>query len=123
MLVPRDLSDLKYHWLGDAFFASCSTIGIPRNDDFNGATQEGVGYFQLTTRNGRRCSAARAFLRPAMTRPNLRVVTRALAERVLIEGKRAVGIVYRHEGRGVTLRCTREVILSGGAINSPQLML
>ena len=120
---PLAVSDLEHHVLGEAFIAASTALGIPRNDDFNGATQEGVGYFQLTTRNGRRCSAARAFLRPAMTRPNLRVVTRALAERVLIEGKRAVGIVYRHDGQSVTLRCTREVILSGGAVNSPQLML
>src|SRR5215469_411314 len=105
---PLAVSDLEHHVLGEAFIAASTALGIPRNDDFNGAMQEGVGYFQLTTRNGRRCSAARAFLRPAMTRPNLRVVTRALAERVLIEGKRAVGIVYRHEGRSVTLRCTRE---------------
>jgi choline dehydrogenase len=120
---PLAVADLEHHELGEAFIEASMALGIKRNDDFNGATQEGVGYFQLTTRNGRRCSAAVGFLRPAMTRPNLRVVTRALAERVVLDGKRAVGVTYRQDGRSVTLHCTREVILAGGAINSPQLML
>jgi choline dehydrogenase len=117
------VSDLEHHPLGEAFIEAATALGIKRNDDFNGATQDGVGYFQLTTRNGRRCSAAVAFLRPAMKRPNLRVVTRALAEKVVLDGKRAVGVTYRHHGASLTLRCSREVILCGGAINSPQLML
>lgn len=115
-LVDRDA-------LGDAFIEAATGLGIRRNDDFNGAAQDGVGYFQLTSRHGRRCSAAVAFLRPAMKRPNLRVITRALAESILLEGKRAVGAVFRQDGQTITLRCAREVILSGGAINSPQLLL
>jgi choline dehydrogenase len=109
--------------LCEAFIKSAVASGIPRNDDFNGRSQEGVGYYQLTTRNARRCSAAVAYLRPAMKRPNLRVITNAPAERIIFEGKRAKGIVFRQDGREVTVLARREVILSGGSINSPQLML
>jgi choline dehydrogenase len=109
--------------LCEAFIKSAVASGIPRNDDFNGRSQEGVGYYQLTTRNARRCSAAVAYLRPAMKRPNLRVITNAPAERIVFEGKRAKGIVFRQDGREVTVIARREVILSGGSINSPQLML
>jgi choline dehydrogenase len=109
--------------LCEAFIESAVASGVPRNDDFNGAVQEGVGYYQLTTRNARRCSAAVAFLRPAMKRPNLRVVTEAFAEQILFEGRRAVGIVFRRGGQTTTVRARREVILSGGSLNSPQLLL
>jgi choline dehydrogenase len=109
--------------LCEAFIKSAVQAGIPRNDDFNGATQEGVGYYQLTTRNARRCSAAVAYLRPAMKRPNLQVITHAAAEKVLFEGKRAVGVQFRRDGRLVKVMARREVILSGGSINSPQLLL
>ena len=109
--------------LSEAYLNAATGIGIPRNDDYNGADQEGVGYYQNTMRNGRRCSAAVAFLRPAMKRPNLRVITRALAERVLLAGRRAVGIAYSQGGASHTVRATREVILCGGAINSPQLLM
>jgi choline dehydrogenase len=98
-------------------------LGYPRNDDFNGARQDGVGYHQTTTRNGRRCSTAVGYLHPARSRPNLRVVTGALAEKVLFEGKRAVGVAFREHGQPRTVRARREVILSGGAVNSPQLLL
>ena len=109
--------------LSEAYVDSAVQIGIPRNDDYNGATQEGVGYYQNTMKNGRRWSAHRAFLKPAMKRPNLRVITHAQAERVLLAGRRAVGVSYRQGGASHTVRATREVILCGGAINSPQLLM
>ena len=109
--------------LSAAYLQAAMDIGIPRNPDYNGRTQEGVAYFQTTSRNGRRCSAAVAFLKPAMRRPNLRVLTHAHAERVLFEGRRAVGVVYSRDGQKVTVRARKDVILCGGAINSPQLLL
>ncbi|PWG64557.1 GMC family oxidoreductase [Spiribacter halobius] len=108
--------------LCEAFIAAGQEIGIPRNDDFNGADQEGVGYFQLTIRNGRRCSAAVAFLRPAMKRSNVQVETGALCERVLLEDGRAVGVRYRQDGRSVEARARGEVVLAAGAINTPQIL-
>ncbi len=109
--------------LSEAYVASAEAVGIPRNEDYNGAEQEGVGYYQNTMKNGRRWSAHRAFLKPAMKRANLRVITHAQAERVLMAGKRAVGVSYRQGGQSHTVRATREVILCGGAINSPQLLM
>lgn len=120
---PLHVSDpTEPHPLCEAFIAASGEVGIPRNDDFNGATQEGAGYFQMTARNGLRCSAAVAFLRPARRRPNLAVATEALATRVLFEGRRAVGVEYRRGGAVVTARAGREVLLAGGAYNSPQLL-
>jgi choline dehydrogenase len=119
---PIAVSDLERHELCDAFIASAASLGIPRNDDFNGAAQEGAGYYQATARNGRRCSAAVGYLRPAEKRANLRVEVNALATRILFEGKRATGV--RYEARGATheARAAREVILAGGTINTPQLL-
>jgi len=110
------------HPLVAHFVAACGAAGLPENPDFNGAVQEGAGIYQMTIRDGRRNSAARAFLRPAMRRRNVRVLTRALVTRVLVEGGRAVGVEYRRGGETRTLRARAEVILSGGAINSPQLL-
>jgi choline dehydrogenase len=98
-------------------------LGYPRNDDFNGASQDGVGYHQTTTRNGKRCSTAVGYLHPVRQRPNLRVVTGARAETILFDGKRAVGVAFREHGEPRTVRAAREVILCGGAVNSPQLLL
>ncbi|WP_180903399.1 GMC family oxidoreductase [Martelella soudanensis] len=109
--------------LCEAFIASAVEAGIPRNDDFNGAVQEGVGYYQTTTRNARRCSAAVAYLRPAMKRTNLRVITRAETQRIVFEGKRAVGVVFERTGKRTLIRARREVIISAGSINSPKLLL
>ena len=120
-LAVSDLLDRNP--LSEAYVAAAEAIGIPRNDDYNGRVQEGVGYYQTTSRNGRRCSAAVAFLRPAMKRGNLRVITRAHAERVLFAGRRAVGVSFSQGGERTTVRATREVILCGGAINTPQLMM
>jgi choline dehydrogenase len=106
----------------DAYIRAAEELGIPARDDFNGAQQEGAGYFQLTARNGLRCSAATAFLRPARRRANLRVVTRALAHRVVLEARRATGVVYGVAGRIATATVRREVILSAGAISSPHLL-
>jgi choline dehydrogenase len=120
---PLCVSDVEPHPLCEAFIRAATEFGLPRNDDFNGRTQEGVGYHQTTTRQGRRCSTAVGYLRPAMTRPNLRVVTGALAEKIAFDGRRAVGVMFRQDGQSRTARATREIVLCGGAINSPQLLL
>ena len=120
---PLCVSDAtEPHVLCDAFIAAAEEAGVPRNDDFNGAMQEGAGYFQTTSRRGVRWSTARGYLRPALRRPNLSVVTEALATRVLFEGRKAVGVEYRRGAEIFVVRARREVILSGGAINSPQLL-
>ena len=122
--VRSAVSDMPdYDPISKAFIKSALDLGYPRNDDFNGATQEGVGYYQLTTRNGRRCSTAVGYLRPAMKRRNLRVITNALTERITLQGRRATGVTFRQGGELRTVRAAREVILCGGAINSPQLLL
>lgn len=119
---PLAVSDLPdRHELADAFIEAAASLGIPRNGDFNGARQEGTGYYQATTRNGRRSSTATGYLRAAEKRANLRVETHALATRVLFEGVRATGIEYLQHGETRVARAG-EVILSGGAFNSPQLL-
>jgi choline dehydrogenase-like flavoprotein len=108
--------------LCDAFIESAVSLGIPRNLDYNGAIQEGVSYAQRTIRNGRRVSAATAFLKPGMKRGNVTVRTHAHATELLLEGKRAVGVRYAKGGRGgeiIDVRARKEVILAGGAYNSP----
>ena len=97
--------------------------GFPRCDDQNGATMEGFGRFQVMQKDGQRCSAARAYLTPNLERRNLHIETRAQATRILFEGKRAVGVEFVQHGVTRTVRARREVILSGGAFNSPQLLL
>lgn len=114
------------HPLCEAFIAGAVEHGIPRNPDYNGATQEGISYAQRTIRNGRRVSAATAFLNPAKARSNLVIRTHAHATRLDFEGKRCVGLTYRQggrAGRSVSVRAGREVILSGGTFNTPQLLL
>ncbi len=111
--------------LCEAFMAGAMSLGIPRNPDYNGAIQEGVSYAQRTIKNGRRVSAATAFLRPAMKRPNVHVRTHAHATQIVLEGKRAVGVRYvkgGKEGVATEVRAAKEVILSGGTYNSPQLL-
>ncbi len=110
------------HPLVKDYIAACDSAGLAHNADFNGAEQEGAGTYQMTIRNARRNSASRAFLRPAMRRQNCRVMTGAMVTRVLIEQGRAVGVEYVQGGQTRTLRAKAEVILSGGAINSPQLL-
>src|SRR5262249_61589489 len=104
------------------FPAACAALEIPATRDFNGAQPEGAGPWQVTIKNGARVSTARAYLRPAMRRPNLEVKLHALATRVLFEGTRAVGIEYERDGLRQEARARREVLLCGGAINSPQLL-
>ena len=120
---PLSVSDVARHPICEAFIAATSELGFPRNDDFNGATQDGAGYHQTTTRNGKRCSTAVGYLRPAMHRPNLRVVTGAMTERITFDGRRATGAAFRRDGRLRTAFAASEVILCSGAVNSPQLLM
>lgn len=120
--ISANLRDLHPLWRS-YIDAAGAALGLAHNPDFNGAEQEGVGSYQMTIKDGRRNSAARAFLRPAMRRPNVTVLTRAQATRVLFEGRRAVGVEYRHRGALHEVRAGREVILAAGAINSPQLLM
>lgn len=106
-----------------AFVRSCQELGIPYNPDFNGPVQEGTGAYQTTTRNGRRCSAAVGYLRPALSRPNLTVCTGAQVLRIVFEGSRAVGVEYVAGGAPVVARAESEVIVTSGAIGSPKLLL
>ena len=110
------------HELCEAFIEGATTLGIPRNPDYNGKTQDGVGYFQRAIYKGRRMSSARAFLHPAMSRKNLEVITHAHATQILFDGKRATGIEYDQKGSRKQVHARREVILSGGVIASPQLL-
>ncbi len=120
---PLDVSDIgARHELIEAFIAGAQENGVPRTNDFNGATQEGAGYYQLTTWGGWRCSAAKAYLKPARNRSNLVVRTLAQATRLCFEGKRVVGVEYLHQGVVQQARCGAEVLLSAGAIQSPQLL-
>jgi len=120
---PLGVTNLRTpHQLHDAFMQAANEIGIPTNMDFNGEAQEGVGPLQLTVQNRRRSSTAVAYLRPAQHRGNLRIETNAWAQRVIFEGKRAVGVEFKQNGQVRTLRAKREVLLCGGSINSPQLL-
>jgi choline dehydrogenase len=108
--------------LYQAWIDAAAQAGYPLTEDINGAQQEGFGRMDMTVRDGARCSAAKAYLRPAMKRPNVTVITHALASRVIIDERRAVGISYEHGGQQHEVRANREVILAGGPINSPQLL-
>ena len=120
---PLGVSDPRFRFpIVDAFVAAAQEAGLPANPDFNGARQEGVGLYQLTVRDGRRSSAANAFLRPARRRPNLRVVTGALVRRIVFEGTRAVGVEMVRGGAHEIARASAEVIVSAGAIGSPKLL-
>lgn len=108
--------------MSEAFVDAARQAGFVYSSDFNGANQEGVGYFHLNIKNGRRFGAADAYLKPAMNRQNLTVLTDAHVKKVVFEGKRAVAVELRHKGQDRVLCADREIILSGGAINSPQLL-
>ena len=121
---PLHVSDQPYKWkIAEALLQASIQAGIPPNPDFNGAKQEGVGYYQTTTRDRRRWSTAAAYLRPARGRQNLVIRTHAHATRILIEGGRAVGVEYRTPRGLETARATGEVIVTGGVYGSPQLLL
>ncbi len=108
----------------DAWVAAAQNAGYAYNYDYNGASQEGVGYFQLTARNGRRCSSAVAYLHPVKKRPNLQIITKALTKRIVIEDGCATGVVYQKpDGTEATIRVKGEIILSAGAIGSPQILM
>jgi choline dehydrogenase len=109
--------------LARAFVSAGREAGYPFNPDFNGSSQEGVNCYDVTQKNGERWSAARAFLRPVLQRPNLTVLSGARATRLIFDGKRAVGVEYLRHGKLETARCEREVVLTAGAVNSPQLLM
>jgi choline dehydrogenase len=121
---PLNVADLRSpSRLTDVFVNAGVEAGLQRNDDFNGGVPEGVGPFQVTQINGRRCSTARGYLQQALGRTNLTVLTGAHATRVLFAGNRAVGVSYRRQGRMQEVKARREVILSAGAIQSPRLLM
>ena len=121
---PLCVSDVQDgHPLCEAFIKACNEAGYKRNDDFNGADQDGVGYHQTTIRNGKRCSTAVGYLHPAMKRPNLRVVTLAHTQKVLFAGTRATGVAFRQGGQDKVATAGKEVILCAGAIGSPQILM
>jgi choline dehydrogenase len=120
---PLSVSDWRHaDPLSEAFVKAAVETGIPFNPDFNGAAQEGAGFFQTTTRRGRRASSAFSYLRPARDRSNLRIETAALAQRVVFDGRRAVAVEYLQNGSVRVARARREILLSGGSYNSPQLL-
>ncbi len=113
----------RMRWeLLDRFADAAEQCGIPKVADFNGGSNEGSSYFQVNQKNGRRWSAARGFLKPARERPNLTVITGALADRILFDGTRAVGVAYRRDGREETVKARGEVILAAGAVASPAIL-
>ncbi|SDX20862.1 choline dehydrogenase [Amycolatopsis xylanica] len=121
---PLHVEDRRFtHELSEAWVDSAVAWGLKRTDDFNGVSQEGAGQYQVTCKKGQRWSTADAYLRPALGRPNLTVRTNAQTTRVLLEGTRAVGVSYLSGGVSVDVRASAEVVLCGGAINSPQLLM
>ena len=121
---PLHVSDTRKetHPLCEAFFKASGQAGLARNPDFNGARQEGVGHFQINTRNGKRCSAADAFLRPALRRANVALTTGAMVTKVCFDRLSATGVEYVKGGRTHQVTARREVILCGGSVNTPQLL-
>lgn len=121
---PLHVQDLTSpNRLAPVFVEAGRQAGYPLNPDFNGASQEGMGLYQVTHKNGERFSAAKAYLTPNLERPNLRVFTGAHTTRILLDKKRAVGVEFVHEGHLKQLRCAREVLLSAGALQSPQILM
>lgn len=122
---PQHVTDISpyVHPVCHSFVETAQALGFPASSDFNGGKPEGVGYYQINTKGGWRASTANAFLHPARKRRSLTLHTHAHAQRILFEGRRAIGIEYAHKGRVCQAKARREVILSGGAINSPQLLM
>ena len=112
----------KKHPLVEAFIKAANALGVPKTEDFNNLTQEGVGYYQLSTHKGLRCSAAVAYLKPAKERSNLTILTNSQVSKVIFENKKAVGVEFIQQGSKKTIRSNKEVILSAGAIQSPQIL-
>jgi choline dehydrogenase len=121
---PLHVADVKdeYHPANKHFLEAARELDLPINEDFNGETQEGAGYYQITTKGGIRMSTARAYLRPAMKRSNLTVLTKAQVSKIVFEGKRAVGVEYVRNGKTERVTAKREIVLSAGAVNSPQIL-
>ncbi len=120
---PLAVTDVRMdNPLCEAFVEASVQAGIPKTRDFNGERQEGAGYYQLTTRNGRRASTAMSYLHPAANRPNLRIITESEVHGIVLDGKKATGVRYRNNGVMHTIRASREVLLSAGAIGSPQIL-
>ncbi|MEM9369994.1 MAG: choline dehydrogenase [Pseudomonadota bacterium] len=120
---PLKVSDIRdKREICEAFIASAGEEGLPQNPDFNGAEQEGAGYFQTTSAGGLRCSSAVGYLKPARNRKNLKIETGALASQILLDGRRAIGVRYQKDGADQLAECRGEIVLSGGAVNSPQLL-
>ena len=109
--------------LVERYLSACESIGVPRSADINGAEQFGATYTQVTQRDGERCSAAKAYLTPHLSRSNLTVLTKATTHKVLFEGKRAIGVEFGLKGKCFQIKCNREVMLSAGAFGSPQVLL
>ena len=121
---PLSVSDLRYsNQLSQVFIDAAGQAGIPANHDFNGPQQQGVGLYQVTQRDGARCSSAVAYLDPAKPRPNLTVHTGALVSRITFDGRRANGVTYSMLGKAFHQPAAREILLCGGAINSPQTLM
>ncbi|MEO6473196.1 MAG: GMC family oxidoreductase N-terminal domain-containing protein [Aeromicrobium sp.] len=121
---PLYVEDRRYnHELSLAWLESAVSSGLKRNDDFNGAEQDGAGLYQVTCKKGNRWSVADAYIRPAMSRSNFTVRTNAFATKIVLEGKRAVGIIYRQGGQDHKVHANAEVVVSGGSVNSPQLLM
>ncbi len=121
---PLNVMDLRSpNPFSERFVQAAEQAGYPRTADFNGAVMEGVGHYQVTHKNGERHSAAKAYVTPNLSRPNLTLFTGAHTTRILMDGKRAVGVEYVHEGQTRRLKCRREVLLCAGAIQSPQILM
>ena len=121
---PLQVSDCELHYpLSHRLLEAARQAGLPLTDDFNGASPEGVGAYQFTIRNGKRCGVAAGFLEPVRTRPNLTIITHAHVTGVAMEGKRAVGVHYEVHGKRQLAQARREVILSAGAYGSPQILM
>jgi choline dehydrogenase len=121
---PLDITNVRdLNPLSLAFVAAAREIGLPLNPDFNGASQEGIGLYQVNQRNGKRHSTAAAYLKSILNRPNLKVLTQASVLRICLENNRAVRVVYWHKGTVHQVRAAQDIILCGGAINSPQLLM
>ncbi len=122
---PQHVTDISpfVHPVCHSFIETAQALGLPPSSDFNGGNPEGVGFYQINTRGGWRASTANAFLRPALKRKSLALLTHAHATRILFKGRRATGVAYQRHGKACEARARREVILCGGAINSPQLLM
>lgn len=121
---PLNVTELRFkNPLSELFLEASDQLQFKRNDDFNGDTQDGMGFYQVTQKNGRRCSSAKAFLAPVKDRTNLEIITDAQAERILFDGTRASGVQFRQKGSVRTIKSRSEIILSSGSFQSPQLLL